>query len=111
MKKQAKKTSADIANITGVPKSTIDKLFAGQTKDPQLSTVSAVVHCLGYTLDDLDDTYDHPADDEQEIEGMAKQLYEALLKAGKVKEEQPLTPQQIQGLDGVCAILDALFDE
>lgn len=50
-------------------------------------------------------------DNEQEIEEMAKQLYEALLRAGKVKEEQPLTPQQIQGLDGVCAILDALFDE
>lgn len=50
-------------------------------------------------------------DNEQEIEEMAQQLYEALLRAGKVKEEQPLTPQQIQGLDGVCAILDALFDE
>lgn len=55
MKKQSKKTSKEIAECTGIPKSTIDKLFAGQTKEPFLSSVRLIVHCLGYTLDDLDD--------------------------------------------------------
>lgn len=56
MKKQSGKTSQIISNETGIPKSTIDKLMIGRTKDPALSMVRSIVHCLGYTLDDLDDT-------------------------------------------------------
>ena len=56
MKKQSGKTSQTISDETGIPKSTIDKLLTGRTKDPALSMVRSIVHCLGYTLDDLDDT-------------------------------------------------------
>lgn len=56
MKKQSGKTSKEISDETGVPKSTIDKLFSGQTKEPYLSSIKLIVHALGYTLDDLDDT-------------------------------------------------------
>ena len=55
MKKQSGKTSKDISEATGIPKSTIDKLFSGQTKEPYLSSVRAIVHYLGYTLDDLEE--------------------------------------------------------
>lgn len=55
MKKQSGKTSKEIAEATGIPKSTIDKLFSGQTKEPYLSSVRAIVHYLGYTLDDLEE--------------------------------------------------------
>lgn len=55
LKKNSGMTIEQIALSSGVPKGTLNKLFAGQTKDPQLSTVSAVVHCMGYTLDDLSD--------------------------------------------------------
>ena len=54
--KAIQKTSKEnLLECTGIPKSTIDKLFAGQTKEPFLSSVRLIVHCLGYTLDDLDD--------------------------------------------------------
>lgn len=55
LKKNSGMTIEQIAAASGVPKGTLNKLFAGQTKDPQLSTVSAVVHCMGHTLDDLSD--------------------------------------------------------
>lgn len=55
MKKKSGKTSQNISDETGISKSTIDKLFIGRTKDPNLSQIRAIVHCLGYTLDDLDD--------------------------------------------------------
>ena len=55
MKKQSGKTSKEISEATGIPKSTIDKLFSGQTKEPYLSSVRAIVHYLGYTLDDLEE--------------------------------------------------------
>lgn len=53
MKKTKKLTVDEISSMSNIPKGTLNKLFAGQTKDPQLSTVYAVVHCMGYTLDDL----------------------------------------------------------
>ena len=56
MKKEAGKTSQMISDETGISKSTIDKLLTGRTKDPALSMVKSIVHSLGYTLDDLDDT-------------------------------------------------------
>ena len=56
LKKQSKKTSDEIALESGIPKWPLNKLFSGQTKDPQLSTINAVVHCVGHTLDDLDET-------------------------------------------------------
>ena len=55
-KKKSGKTAKEISALTGIPKSTIDKLFSGQTKEPYLSMVRSIVYCLGYTLDDLDDT-------------------------------------------------------
>lgn len=59
LKKDSGMTIEQIAIASGVPKGTLNKLFAGQTKDPQLSTVSAVVHCMGYTLDDISDDTVH----------------------------------------------------
>lgn len=56
MKKQSGKTSKEISEATGIPKSTIDKLFSGQTKEPYLSSIRSIVHFLGYTLDDLEDS-------------------------------------------------------
>lgn len=56
MKKESGKTAKEISQMTGIPKSTIDKLFSGQTKEPYLSMVRSIVYSLGYTLDDLDDT-------------------------------------------------------
>lgn len=56
MKKKSGKTSQMISDETGISKSTIDKLLTGRTNDPALSMVRSIVHCLGYTLDDLDDT-------------------------------------------------------
>ncbi len=53
MKKTCKKTSQQIANETGQPKSTIDKLFSGNTREPRLTLVMSVVHCMGFSLDEL----------------------------------------------------------
>ena len=56
MKVERGMTTKEIAQGAGLPEPTLEKLFAGVTKDPKLGTVMALVHYLGYTLDDLDDT-------------------------------------------------------
>lgn len=60
MKKCSGKTTDEIVEMSGIPKGTLNKIFAGKTRDPQLSTVRTLVHSLGFTLDDLDDDNGRP---------------------------------------------------
>ncbi len=53
LKKVSGKTLQEISDVSGIPLGTLNKIFAGQTKDPQLSTIYEIVHAIGYTLDDL----------------------------------------------------------
>lgn len=47
-------TTKEVAEKSGVPEPTLEKIFAGVTRNPSVSAVQKVVHALGYTLDDLD---------------------------------------------------------
>lgn len=55
MKERSGMTTKEISKASGIPEPTLEKLFAGATKDPKLPTMQKLVHFLGYTLDDLDD--------------------------------------------------------
>lgn len=48
-------TLSQIAEKSGVPLGTLNKLFAGQTTDPKLETIRAAVYALGGTLDSIDE--------------------------------------------------------
>ena len=65
MKKSSGKTTEIIAAESGVPLGTLNKIFAGQTKDPKIETIKAVVYCLGYKLDDLYEVSVEPTLEEQ----------------------------------------------
>jgi phage repressor protein C with HTH and peptisase S24 domain/DNA-binding XRE family transcriptional regulator len=54
-KKEQKLTNEDLARLSGVPKSTIDKITSGLTYDPKLETVRAIAKALGKTINDFDD--------------------------------------------------------
>lgn len=53
LKKQSKMTTAEIAEKSGIPEPTLEKLFSGKTKRPTLQTVTKLAHLFGCTLDDL----------------------------------------------------------
>lgn len=55
MKDKSGLTTKEISIQSGIPEPTLEKLFAGATKDPKLGTMRHLVHFFGYTLDDLDD--------------------------------------------------------
>lgn len=55
MKEAADLTTHEIAFLSKIPEPTLEKIFAGTTKDPKLETMRHLVHFLGYTLDDLED--------------------------------------------------------
>ena len=56
MKENSGFTTREIALRSKIPEPTLEKLFSGSTKDPRLATIQQLVHFLGYTLDDLDDS-------------------------------------------------------
>lgn len=64
-KKEKGLTNAQLADISGVPISTIEKISAGKTTNPKLDTVKSLARALNKTLDDFDDiiqlkkTYTH----------------------------------------------------
>ena len=53
MKAESKMTTKEIADGSGIPEPTLEKLFAGKTKAPKLPTIIQLVHFLGHSLDDL----------------------------------------------------------
>lgn len=55
MKEESGLTTREIAAQSGIPEPTLEKLFAGATKDPKLTTMQQLVHFFGCMLDDLDD--------------------------------------------------------
>ena len=55
MRKTRGWTIDELSDRSGVPVSTIKKISAGITKRPNIETVKAIVHAMGFTLDDLDD--------------------------------------------------------
>lgn len=48
-------TTSELAEKSGVPKGTLDKILSGVTKDPKLETLKSIAHVLGLSLDDFDD--------------------------------------------------------
>ena len=56
IKKEKNLTNAQIAKMSGITLSTLDKITAGINTNPKLDTLQAICRVLGCTLDDFDDT-------------------------------------------------------
>ena len=54
-KNKKKLTNKKIEEQTGLPISTVDKLFSGMTKNPTLDTLRRVTKVLGCSIDDVID--------------------------------------------------------
>ena len=67
MKRNSGKTLKQISEESKVPLGTLNKLFAGQTSDPKLETIKAVVHSLGHTLDELETQKTAPSIEDEAV--------------------------------------------
>lgn len=116
-KKQSGKTSEQISIESGVPKGTVNKIFAGQTKDPQYNTLRAIIHTLGHTIDDLDENNEKtaPASEDAEAEKdfllYAKDLHDFLVNIGVVEQGQQLTDRQVKFLSNQISALITFFED
>lgn len=91
MKKESEMTLTDISEKSGVPKGTLNKIFSGQTKDPQLSSIVSIIHAMGYTLDDLES-------DRKKAPAPAK------AEAGKSAESESAHKPYINSIYGVTTL-------
>lgn len=85
MKRKSGKTIEQISIEAGIPKGTLNKIFSGQTKDPQYSTLRAIVHCLGFTIDELEEKSPAPAEadtGDKRLDGIIEN-YHQLNEAGQ----------------------------
>ena len=55
-RKQAGLTIDELAERSGVPKGTLNKIINGYTRDPQIETVKSIARALDCTLEDFDDS-------------------------------------------------------
>ena len=53
---QAGLTIDELAERSGVPKGTLNKIINGYTRDPQIETVKSIARALDCTLEDFDDS-------------------------------------------------------
>ncbi len=56
LKSQCKLTTKQIAEISGVPESTISRILSGETENPTYFNIVAIVSAMGATMADLTDT-------------------------------------------------------
>lgn len=47
LKKDKKMTLQEIADLSGIPKRTVDDIFSGKTKNPRIDTLQAIERALG----------------------------------------------------------------
>lgn len=117
VRKQKKISIEELSLKSGVPKSTLSKITAGITKNPNLETVRAIAQALDLSLDDLDQSYKKTPPTLECEEGYtdedfetAVKLYRVFVNAGLIEKGQDLTNRQVDFLDGLCSIIRAFFN-
>ena len=117
IKKEKGLTNAQIAQLSGVTLSTLDKITSGVNTNPKLDTLQAICSVLGCTLNDFADmpneTKISPSTAEaapgEDVSDMFDQLNELLVSMGLIKDGDDLTAQQAEVLLAVCRIINATF--
>lgn len=119
MKKRSGKTGEQISVESGIPKGTLNKIFAGQTTDPKYSTLSSLVHCLGYTVDDLEIPVEElelkketsPTPAKAEAEEVEKWLTDLLVERGYIRPGEDISDRDAEFLIHWIGLLDAWFEK
>ena len=117
MKRKSGKTLSQISEECNIPKGTLNKVFAGQTRDPQYGTLRTIVHALGYTLDDLEtfenpDEKKSPAPAKAETGEVTREMSNQLLKAlGLLDKSGNLSDDDLAFLGYIVGLLEWRFGD
>lgn len=117
MKRRSGKTLVQISEECKIPKGTLNKVFAGQTKDPQYETLKNIVHSLGFKLDDLD-IIGTPEEENSPVtaaaetrEISAEHIMDVFVSAGIMPAGQDLTDEDLLFLRSIASAVFTWFQE
>jgi len=88
LKQEQGMTSEYLAQTSGVPIGTLNKILNGQTKNPSLETVFALAHALGCSVDDFDD--EDTAKKDSPYTGLPEEIQDLLSKWDNLSKENKL---------------------
>lgn len=77
------KNQDEISVSSGIPKSTIAKIFSGVTKSPSIEAVKAIVYAMGFTLSDLENVSENEEKTVSILETNFAKKYRTLDEYGK----------------------------
>ncbi len=118
-----KLTIPEVARRCGLSDSTVRSIFDRKQKKIALNIAFKISEGLGVSLKELNGEIENDYADtkkapepkesvpEAEVERLAVQLYQALLRAGLVEEGQELTERQMRAIEGICDVLSVVFDD
>lgn len=112
MKAASGLTTSEISKGSGIPVPTLEKLFSGSTKAPQLATMQKLVYFLGFTLEDLfPDTKKSPTPSEYDVGEKVEpeKVWNLLIEMGFIESGQDLTDADLRFLMAVGEIIKAWF--
>lgn len=116
IKKEKGLTNSQIAQMSGVTLSTLDKITSGVNTNPKLDTLQAICSVLGCTLNDFVDTpvtkketpstaEAAPGEDHISLEESNR----LLVALGFIEEGQNLSDDDLAFLEHIIGLLDAWF--
>ena len=109
MKQKSGLTTAEIAVGSGIPEPTLEKLFAGATKEPKLPTMKKLVYFLGYKLEDLyTEEASAPSIDETEALDV-RDVISAFTAAGLIPVGKDLSDSDVRFFIALSDAVDAWF--
>lgn len=118
LKAKSNMSMREISVKSGIPEPTLEKIFSGATKSPGVNTIQSLVHALGYTLDDLDDSPKRakkapstaeaaPGEDHISMEESNR----LLVALGLIEEGRDLSDDDLAFLEHIIGLLDAWFSK
>ena len=110
MKTASGQTTAEIAAGSGIPEPTLEKLFAGTTKEPKLPTIQKLVYYLGHTLEDLYPKENASAPSKDDAEAVdVDEVIETFVRAGIVPPGKDLEDADLKFLESLIAAINIWF--
>ena len=110
MKAKSGLTTLEISKGSGIPEPTLEKLFAGATKEPKLPTIQKLVYFLGGNLEDLfKDEKNTPAPSEDGTRATQEDVMKAFISSGLVPANKDLTQDDVRFLKIIIDAIDGWF--
>ena len=79
-RKESGLTIDELAEKSGVPKGTINKIIAGTTRAPRVETLNALAQAMGRTLSDFDPAQEAPQPNRPQTVGLSREETVHLIK-------------------------------